>query len=129
MNVETVRESLDAINSSDFDRVCACFTDDVVFDGTRIAEGIYQGKASYRSFLEESKRTNAYRFSNYTLLLDEDTVIAVVDTELVGSRSGASTLGRLGFRYQMRDGLIARQEIHADVDELLREQGLEDPRP
>lgn len=123
-NVQTVRRSLEAINADDFEGVMECFTDDCVFDGSRIAEGIYEGKDNYRAFLEESKRLNSYRFSGYSLLEGDELVVALVDASATGTASGASTLGRLGFLYRMRDDLIARQEIHPDPGELLAGLGL-----
>lgn len=124
-NVETVRRSLDAISVGDIEAVGECFTDDVVFDGSRIAEGTYAGKGRYLEFLEESRRANTYRFSGYTLLEDGDTVIALVDAEVVGETSGAAVKGRFGFLYRMRDGLICHQEIHSDTEQLLADSDLE----
>ena len=123
-NVDVVRESIRAINRGDLDEVMRFFTEDVVFDGTRIMEGTFEGKQPYRRFLESVLETVDIDYENVSYLTDEDRVIALAD--VVGSSaSGIPMEGRIAFLYLLRDGRIYRQEVHPDAEALLREAGMD----
>jgi ketosteroid isomerase-like protein len=121
---DVVRRSIEALNARDMDAVMACFTDDVIFDGSRIMEGTYRGKQSYREFLEEAVDRVDFHHSEVSLLTDEDRVIALADVRGAGDRSGIPLAGRMAYVYEVREGLIARQEIHPDGEALLASIGL-----
>lgn len=122
--VDVVQRSIEELNSRDFDALMTCFTDDVVFDGSRVMEGTYEGKEAYRRFLEEAMERVDVRHFDVSLLTAEDRVIALADVRGTGESSGAPLVGRMAYLYEFREGLIARQEIHPDVEALLSLLGL-----
>lgn len=76
-NVELVRSSFAAINDRDVDAILAHFSDDVVFDGSRVMEGVYHGKDSFRGFLEALIESATLEYRDLSFLEDGDRVIAL----------------------------------------------------
>jgi ketosteroid isomerase-like protein len=87
-------------------------------------EGTYEGKGPYRRFLESLIETVDIDYENVGYLTDADRVVAIADVVGAGSTSGIPVQGRVAFVYYLRDGLIYRQEVHPDVETLLREVGI-----
>ena len=125
-NIEAARRSIEALDARDVDGVLTNWSDDMVFDASRMAEGVYEGKAEFRRFLEQLLESlGELRHSNFTFLTEGDTVIVIADLGIAGSTSGAATGGRFAYRYEVVDGLIRRQEVHPDAQRLLESLGLE----
>jgi ketosteroid isomerase-like protein len=126
-NVETVRRSIDALNARDLEGVFECFSEDCVFDGSRVMEGVYRGKENYRRFLEEVLDSlGQLEHRELTVLTDVNRVVVLASVEMAGSASGAPGGGRIGYLYELRDGLIVHQEIHPDGEPLVRSLGIEE---
>jgi ketosteroid isomerase-like protein len=116
-NLAVVRRSFEALNDADLDRLFECFTDDCVFDGSRIAEGIYKGRERYRAFLQGALDTVAARHTDLELRQDGNHVLATAMLIAHGQVSGAETDMAVAYLYELRDGLIAHQMMFADVEE------------
>ncbi len=115
-NVALVERSIDALAEGDLDRLFECFRDDCVFDGSGIGEGVYQGKRSYRGFLEgvlDSVRPH----HEVTIGAGGNHVLATGKVIGVGQTSGAATEMEVGYLYRFKEGLIEHQTIYTDVDE------------
>ena len=120
-DAEVVRSSFDALNSGDIDAILAHFHADAVFDATRVLEGTYQGHEEYRRFLEALLESNELRWEEIELRREGDSIVAFVCARGAGVASGVPVERRFGFRYWVEDGLIARQEVHRDIDALVAE--------
>jgi hypothetical protein len=110
-----------AFNARDAERVLAYYSDDVVFDVTEAAEGIYRGKDEDRRFLErfweamdwgyETERLAAVRIG--------DSVATLNTAAGSGAISGVPFAGTVVFSYKVTpDGLIAQQKYHRSLDTL-----------
>lgn len=111
-----VRRSFEALAAGDLDRLFECFTEDCVFDGSRVAEGVYEGEANYRSFLQGALDTVRPR---HEVRLDAggEHVLAIGKLIGVGQTSGATMEMPVAYLYRLRDGRIEHQTMFTDGDE------------
>jgi ketosteroid isomerase-like protein len=123
-NIEVVRRSIAAVDARDVEGVLANWQDDLVFDASRMAEGVYSGKPEFRRWLEQLfESLGELRHSNLEFMTHGDSVVVLADLGIEGSSSGASSGGRLAYRYDVEGGLIKRQEVHPDPRPLLHSLG------
>jgi ketosteroid isomerase-like protein len=120
-DVDVVRRSFEAFNAGDMRALAACWTDDVVFDGSRAMEGVYRGKDACRRFLAGVLESSPIEQSDLAISRVGERVVVVARARVKGSASGAEAETRLAYVYELRDGLICHQEIHPDADRLLAE--------
>jgi len=116
-----IRSSYDALNARDVDAVLGHFTEDCIFDASRIMEGVYEGREAYRGFLERLLEATEIVYTPEEMITNPRGPV-LVRTRLhgAGSSSKAPMVGELGFVYELEEALIHRQEVHPDPDELLR---------
>ena len=115
-NTTVVRRSFDALNAGDLDAVFECFQDDCVFDGSRVAEGVYEGQEHYRAFLQGALDSLSPQHE-FTLEAEGDHVLASCRIVGRGHASGAPIEMPVAYVYRLREGLIAHQTIYADIEE------------
>lgn len=93
-----------------------CFHEDCVFDASRVGEGIYEGKESYRSFLQGTLETVRPR---HVVTLDAagEHVLATGKLIGVGQTSGAEIEMPVAYVYRMDQRRILHQTIYPDRDQ------------
>ena len=123
-----MRRTLEALNAGDLDAVFECFHESCVFDGSRMAEGVYEGKDAFRGFLEGVLESVAPQHREVELREAEGRVIATGRIEGTGRLSGAGVAMPVAYVYDFRDGLIARQTIYPEPGEAWAAIGQEPQR-
>ena len=125
-NIAVARRSIEALDNRDVDGVLANWRDDLVFDASRMAEGVYHGKAEFRRWLEQLLESlGELHHSNLEFMTARGSVVVLADLGIAGSASGATSGGRFAYRFEVVDGLIKCQEVHPDPRPLLESLGLE----
>jgi ketosteroid isomerase-like protein len=115
--IAVVRRSFEGLNAGDLDAVFACCHEDCVFDASRIAEGVFEGEASYRKFLQDVLDTVAPHHHELRYEVRGDLVLATARMKGTGQASGIETGMPVAYVHEVRDGLIARQATYPDVEE------------
>ena len=116
---ELTRRAFEAVNQRDIDAVMTFFAPDAVLDG-RLVDGLYEGRAAIRGFLEEW--LGAYAELRYQVeefaVLDNGVVFAVVSQEGRPVGVDAQVHQREGWSIcWSADGLLVRLTTHSDIDE------------
>ena len=106
-----------AWNKRDLDEMLTCFADDIVFDGTEVAEGTYRGKDAYRTFIAGFWQVADYQYSeDFRFAEVGDRAVAIVRGEGAGVGSGVPIDTEFIFSYALRDGLVAEQKFHSALE-------------
>jgi ketosteroid isomerase-like protein len=106
-----------AWNERDLDEMLTCFADDTVFDGSEFAEGVYRGKDAYRTFVAGFWQVTDYQYSDaYRYGEVGDRAVAVIRGKGAGVGSGLPIDTSFIFSYVLRDGVVAEQKFHSDLD-------------
>ena len=118
---ELTRLVFEAVNQRDIDTVMSFFAPDAFLDG-RAADGLYEGRAAIRGFLDEwfgyfaELRFEVEEF----VVLDDGVVLAVVNQEGRPVGVDGQVHQREGWAIRWSaDGLLVRLTTHTDIDEAL----------
>jgi ketosteroid isomerase-like protein len=127
-DVEVVLDQFAAVNERDFERAMSLYAEDVelVVDPRAFLEGgTFKGRDAVGEWFGNWFRTfePGYRFDIEEVRDLGDAILLVASHQGRGRTSGAAVHGHTSYLYRVRDGRIARAEIHASRDGALDASG------
>jgi ketosteroid isomerase-like protein len=121
-DIEALKESFDAYNSEDFERVLELYEEDVELVGLLVSGESLRGKEAIRSWLVPEaidQRGEPIEFRDLG-----GRVLVTCDWHIHGRGSGVDVDTRLYFLFTMRVGKVARVDVFGDEQEALEAAGL-----
>jgi ketosteroid isomerase-like protein len=123
-DVEVVLEQFKATNERDFPRAMTYYADDVelvVESDAFLESGTFTGSEAVGRWFANWFRTfePGYHFDIEEAREVGDVVVLIASHHGRGRSSGVEVRGRTGYVYEVRDGRIARVELHAGGAEAL----------
>ena len=117
--VQLVRAAWEAGNRRDLDAVMSFYAPNVVWDGSNVGIGMFEGSVAVRDFLADMLRAFPTLHAEVEEIgaLNDRVVIAVVRSELRPGGSQASVQSRDAVVYELVDGLVVRLANYRDIDE------------
>jgi ketosteroid isomerase-like protein len=127
-DVEVVLDQFAAVNERNFERAMSLYAEDVelVVDPRAFLEGgTFKGRDAVGEWFGNWFRTfePGYRFDIEEARDLGDAILLVASHQGRGRTSGAEVKGQTSYLYRVRDGRIARAEIHASRDDALGASG------
>ena len=117
--VQLVRAAWEAGNRRDLDAVMSLYAPNVVWDGSNVGIGTFEGSVAVRGFLADMLRAFPTLHAEVEEIgaLDDRVVIAVVRSEVRPGGSQASVQSRDAVVYELVDGLVVRLANYRDIDD------------
>jgi ketosteroid isomerase-like protein len=116
--VELVRAAWEAANRRDVDALMGFYASDVVWDGSNVGVGTFEGAAAVRGFVEDM--WGAFQTLHFEVeeiaALDNRVVLAVVRSDLRPVGSQGAVQSRDAVVYELVDGLTVRLAHYRDID-------------
>jgi ketosteroid isomerase-like protein len=116
---ETLRRSVAAYQSHDFDGALSIWAGEGIWDASSLGIGVFEGREAIRGFLEDWLRA----YEDYEQVIEEfrDLGNGVTFTVLLQKGRPVGSAGYVQLQYAIvgtwRDGLVKRGTFYTDIDE------------